>query len=58
MLLNVSLRIKLCLERAANARELATRSGDPDESTFFLRLEQRWNDLARSRASRKVSVAL
>jgi len=48
MFQNVSLRIKLCLERAAEARQRAAQSADPDKRALFLRLEQSWNTLARS----------
>ena len=48
MLQQLSERISLCCERAAEAREYADAIGDPAAKTDFLKIEQSWLLLARS----------
>ncbi len=48
MLQNLSERIKLCYERATEAKECAEEMHDPEAKADFLKIEQRWILLARS----------
>lgn len=48
MLQNLGEQVRLCYERAAEARERADEMHDPDAKTDFLNMEKRWLLLARS----------
>jgi hypothetical protein len=48
LLHNLSERVRLCYERAAEARERAESLPDPEAKADFLAMEQRWLLLARS----------
>jgi DNA-binding NarL/FixJ family response regulator len=48
LLQNLSDKVKLCYERAAEARERADETLDPEAKTDFLNVESRWLLLARS----------
>ena len=48
MLRHLSERVRLCYERAAEAREQAEATSDPEAKDDFVRMEKRWLLLARS----------
>jgi PAS domain S-box-containing protein len=48
LLQNLSERVRLCYERAAEAREHAEAISDPEAKDDFVRMEKRWLLLARS----------
>ncbi len=48
MLQNLSERIRLCYERAAEAREHAEAISDPETKIHFFKMEESWSLLARS----------
>jgi hypothetical protein len=48
MLLRVAENIRHCLDRAADARQLAQETIDPKRKAELLDMEQRWSRLAES----------
>ncbi|HLH95621.1 MAG TPA: hypothetical protein VKW08_10950 [Xanthobacteraceae bacterium] len=48
MLQNLSKKIQLCYDRAAEAKQCANEANDPEAKADFLKLEQRWLLLANS----------
>src|SRR5262245_25372039 len=48
MLNNLSEQVRLCYERAAEAKERAEQMLDPEAKADFLKMETRWLRLARS----------
>jgi hypothetical protein len=48
MLSKTSVRVEICLQRATECAELASRSRDPERRELYFRMEMRWMRLAGS----------